>query len=178
MCVRSGGWWRMRRSEARTKRVVWRRERSLWESDWARVEGAAEGAMLGAQPVLRERLGTRRLKVWISESSSSSSSYSSFTGSFCCCCCCCACVLSVFLRFDVVESDDDTFHAAISSVKRISPRTPHTATVSPMRTTALALVCVSEPVLTDAGRNWDGARPFTRSGGLESGEEGERCARR
>lgn len=58
-------------------------------------------------------------------------------------------LLSVFLRF---APEDDTPHPGMSSVLRISARTPHTAAVSPIRTTALPLAWVNEPVFAEAGR--------------------------
>jgi hypothetical protein len=62
----------------------------------------------------------------------------------------------------------------MSSVDNISALTAQTAAVSPMRTTALPLECVREPVFTDAGRNCDLVRPLTRTEGREFGSGGER----
>lgn len=114
------------------------------------ADGGAPGMKPGAQPVLRERFGTRRLKSRMCESSSSSTSS--------------ALSSPVFLRFAAPE-DEDTPHAAMSSVCRISARTPQTAAVSPTLTTALPFVCVSEPAFAEVTRNWNGERPLARIDG-------------
>lgn len=153
---RSGAWYQIRRSSARTRRVLCSNERIWWDRDCARDDGGAPGRKPGAQPVLRERFGTRRLWSWICDSSSSSSSlcpswsFVFWLG---------LCIGSPsFLRLLPVPVPLDvdaweTLQEAISSVCKSSARTPHTAAVSPTRTTALPLVCVRDPVFADVTRN-------------------------
>lgn len=125
----------------------------------------------GAHPVLKERLGTSKLKSSMYEFSSSSSSFDPSSRSS-------PGLSAGFVNFRrLFEPEDDeceTLHEAISSVCRISAFTPHTAVVSPSRTTALPFVCVSEPVFADVTRNCEGARPLARIEGCWLDVGGER----
>jgi hypothetical protein len=93
---------------------------------WARVLGAWPGRKAGEHPVASSIFGTNKSNSLVS-------------------------LYPAFDEGDVV--DLSTRYPATLLARSISPRTPQTTVVSPIRTTALPSACVSEPLLTCAVRN-------------------------